>query len=174
MYSSRDELRIPGPARLDDEENPTVFTSIRSAVAATVLTLGVAAGVVVAAQSAQPTIVVYKTPTCGCCSKWVDHLKANGFTVMAQNRDDLTPIRRQHGVPPAVTSCHTALVGSYVVEGHVPAADVKKLLAEKPNVKGISVPGMPLGSPGMESPTPQKYDTLAFTADGKTSVFARH
>jgi hypothetical protein len=94
--------------------------------------------------------------------------------VMAQNRDDLTPIRRQHGVPPAVTSCHTALVGSYVVEGHVPAADVKKLLQDKPAVKGIAVPGMPIGSPGMEGPNPQRYETLAFTADGKTSVFARH
>lgn len=151
-----------------------MFTTTRSALAAIVLTLGVAAGVVVTAQSSAPTIVVYKTPTCGCCSKWVEHLKANGFTVMAQNRDDLTPIRRQHGVPQAVTSCHTALVGSYVVEGHVPAADVKKLLQEKPDVKGISVPGMPIGSPGMEGPNPQKYDTLAFTSDGKTSVFARH
>lgn len=151
-----------------------MFTTTRSALPALVLTLGVAAGVVVTAQSSGPTIVVYKTPTCGCCSKWVDHLKANGFTVMAQNRDDLTPIRRQHGVPQAVTSCHTALVGSYVVEGHVPAADVKKLLQEKPAVKGITVPGMPIGSPGMEGPNPQKYETLAFTSDGKTSVFARH
>lgn len=151
-----------------------MFTTTRSALPALVLTLGVSAGVVVTAQSSGPTIVVYKTPTCGCCSKWLDHLKANGFTVMAQNRDDLTPIRRQHGVPQAVTSCHTALVGSYVVEGHVPAADVKKLLQEKPAVKGITVPGMPIGSPGMEGPNPQKYETLAFTSDGKTSVFARH
>ena len=151
-----------------------MFTTARAALAAITLTLGVTAGVIATTQSSSPTIVVYKTPTCGCCSKWVEHLQANGFTVMAQNRDDLTPIRKQNGVPPAVTSCHTALVGSYVVEGHVPAADVKKLLAEKPDVKGIAVPGMPLGSPGMESPNPQKYDTLAFTADGKTSVFARH
>lgn len=146
----------------------------RAAVAAIVLSVGVIAGVIVTAQSSSPTIVVYKTPTCGCCSKWVEHLQANGFTVMAQNRDDLTPIRRQHGVPAAMTSCHTALVGSYVVEGHVPAADVKRLLQEKPNVKGIAVPGMPMGSPGMEGPNPQRYDTLAFTADGATSVFARH
>ncbi len=151
-----------------------MFMSARTAIAAVVLTLGVAAGVIVTAQSSGQSIVVYKTPTCGCCSKWVEHLQANGFTVMAQNRDDLTPIRQQHGVPPRLTSCHTALVGSYIVEGHVPADDVKKLLAEKPQIKGIAVPGMPLGSPGMESPTPQKYDTLAFTADGKTSVFARH
>ena len=119
-------------------------------------------------------LVVYKTPTCGCCTKWVDHLQANGFKVVTQHRDDLTPLRQQHKVPQQVTSCHTALVGSYVVEGHVPAADVKKLLAEKPKVKGIGVPGMPIGSPGMEGPSPQRYNTLAFTEDGKTTVFASH
>lgn len=151
-----------------------MFTTTRTVLAAITLTLGITAGVIATTQSAAPTIVVYKTPTCGCCTKWVDHLKANGFTVMAQNRDDLSPIRAQHGVPRQVLSCHTALVGSYVVEGHVPAADVQKLLREKPAIKGIAVPGMPMGSPGMEGPTAERYDTLAFTADGKTSVFARH
>ena len=131
-------------------------------------------GAVVTAQGDQPTVLVYKTPTCGCCTKWVDHLQANGFKVVTQHRDDLTSLRQQHKVPQQVTSCHTALVGSYVVEGHVPAADVKKLLAEKPKVKGIGVPGMPIGSPGMEGPSPQRYNTLAFTEDGKTSVFASH
>lgn len=152
----------------------TVFKASWSSVAAAIVTLSTLSGIGVAAQSATPTIVVYKTPTCGCCVKWVEHLQANGFTVMAQNRPDLTEVRAQHGVPRAVTSCHTALVGSYVVEGHVPADDVKKLLREKPAVKGIAVPGMPMGSPGMEGPTSQPYDTLAFTSDGKTSVFAKH
>ena len=142
-----------------------------SGALATALTL---TGVMISAQGRLPTVVVYKTPTCGCCTKWVEHLQSNGFTVETQHRDDLTPIRQMHKVPPAATSCHTALVGSYVVEGHVPAADVKRLLAEKPSVKGIAVPGMPIGSPGMEGPAPQRYDTLAFTADGKTSVFAKH
>ncbi len=134
------------------------------------------AGVVVAAQTTPtlPTVLVYKTPTCGCCTKWVEHLQAAGFTVETQHRDDLTPIRQANKVPPTATSCHTALVGSYVVEGHVPAVDVKRLLAEKPKVKGIAVPGMPIGSPGMEGGTPQKYNTLSFTEDGKTSVFASH
>ena len=131
-------------------------------------------GAGLAAQPAKPTVLVYKTPTCGCCTKWVEHLQANGFAVETQHRDDLSAIRQQHKVPVQVTSCHTALVGSYIVEGHVPAADVKKLLAQKPAVKGIAVPGMPMGSPGMEGPNPQKYDTVAFTADGKTSVFASH
>jgi hypothetical protein len=132
------------------------------------------AGVVVTAQADRPTVLVYKTPTCGCCTKWVEHLQTNGFKVVTQHRDDLTSIRQQQKVPLAVTSCHTALVGSYVVEGHVPAQDVKKLLAEKPSVKGIGVRGMPIGSPGMEGPNPQRYDTLAFTEDGKTRVFAKH
>ena len=146
---------------------------IGGAVVAATALAGVA--VAVKAQGPQrPTVIVYKTPTCGCCGKWVEHLQANGFKVETQHRDDLTSIRQQHKVPPTVTSCHTALVGSYVVEGHVPAADVKKLLAEKPAVKGIGVRGMPIGSPGMEGPNPQPYETLAFTADGKTSVFAKH
>lgn len=132
------------------------------------------AGIGLTAQTSAPTVVVYKTPTCGCCQKWVEHLQASGLTVMSHNREDLSPVRAQHGVPAALTSCHTALIGSYVVEGHVPASDVKRLLAEKPAIKGIAVPGMPLGSPGMESPNPQKFDTLAFTADGRTTVFARH
>jgi hypothetical protein len=140
---------------------------------ALVMTLTLA-GVIVAGQTSLPTVVVYKTPTCGCCTKWVDHLKAAGFTVETQHRDDLTSIRQQQKIPAAVVSCHTALVGSYVVEGHVPVADVKKLIAEKPAVKGIGVPGMPIGSPGMEGPNPQRYDTLAFTEAGKTSVFAKH
>lgn len=131
-------------------------------------------GVVVAAHAEKPTVLVYKTPTCGCCTKWVEHLQANGFKVVTQHRDDLTGVRQQHKVPLGVTSCHTALVGSYVVEGHVPAADVKKMLAQKPAIKGIGVRGMPIGSPGMEGPNPQKFDTLAFTEDGKTSVFATH
>ena len=132
------------------------------------------AGVIVAAQARQPTVVVYKTPTCGCCTKWVEHLQAAGFKVETQHRDDLTSIRQQQKVPATATSCHTALVGPYVVEGHVPAADVKKLLAEKPAIKGIAVRGMPIGSPGMEGPNPQPYDTLAFTEAGKTTVFAKH
>ena len=150
--------------------NPTFVQRFSTALVALVAL----AGIGVSAQPERPTVLVYKTPTCGCCTKWVDHLQANGFRVETQHRDDLTTIRQQHKVPSQVTSCHTALVGSYVVEGHVPAADVKKLLAEKPKVRGIAVPGMPIGSPGMEGPNPQRYNTLAFTEDGKTSVFASH
>ncbi len=147
---------------------------VGAALVATVALTGAALTAQTPAQITAPTIVVYKTPTCGCCQKWVEHLQGNGLKVLTQHRDDLSPLRAQHGVPASLTSCHTALVGSYVVEGHVPAADVKRLLSEKPAIKGIAVAGMPIGSPGMEGGTPQKFDTVAFTADGKTTVFARH
>ena len=119
---------------------------------------------------------VYKTPTCGCCSVWLDHLRAHGFTVKHTDLDDLTATKAKHGVPPALQSCHTALVGGYVIEGHVPAADVQKLLKERPKVAGIAVPGMPIGSPGMEVPSGQvqPYSVFAFQRDGSTTVFAKH
>jgi hypothetical protein len=119
-----------------------------------------------------PTILVYKSPTCGCCNGWIEHLEASGFTVDARDVRDLMSVKRDGGVPPAMSSCHTAIVDGYVVEGHVPAEQVKRLLAERPAVAGIAVPGMPIGSPGMEGPNPQPYQVLAFTHDGRTDVFA--
>src|SRR5262245_14270167 len=112
----------------------------------------VAVATLVARQQARPTVEVYKSPTCGCCSLWVAHLQANGFTVRTSDRDndDLAAFKATHGVPSAAQSCHTALVNGYVIEGHVPAADVQRLLKERPAVVGIAVPGMPIGSPGME------------------------
>lgn len=98
---------------------------------------------------AGPLITVYKTPNCGCCVKWVEYLRKEGFEVKAVNRDDLTTIRQSAGVPPAMSSCHTALVDGYVVEGHVPAQAIRKLLQERPNTLGLAVPGMPANSPGM-------------------------
>jgi hypothetical protein len=124
----------------------------------------------------QPTIEVYKTPTCGCCTKWIDSLRAAGFEVNATDMPDLTALKAMNGVPRKLSSCHTAIVSGYVVEGHVPAADLKRLLEEKPAVAGLSVPGMPLGSPGMEHPDSSRheaYDVLAFGPDG-VSVFASH
>ena len=124
----------------------------------------------------QPTIQVYKTPTCGCCTKWIDSLRAAGFTVEATDMPDLTALKAVNGVPAKLSSCHTAIVSGYVVEGHVPAADLKRLLRERPSVAGLSVPGMPSGSPGMEHPDPSRheaYDVLAFGPEG-VSVFASH
>ena len=122
---------------------------------------------------ARQAITIYKTATCGCCTKWVDHLKAAGFnpTVHVVENMSQSPITK--GVPDALRSCHTATLEGYLVEGHVPADVIKQLLKEKPRVEGIAVPGMPAGSPGMESPTPEPYDVMAFDAAGKTKVFAK-
>ena len=125
------------------------------------------------AQASPQPIVVYKTATCGCCTKWVDHLKAAGFapTVHTVQVMSDAPISRR--VPPALRSCHTATLEGYLVEGHVPADVIQKLLKEKPRVEGIAVPGMPAGSPGMESSRPESYDVVTFDANGKTAVFAK-
>ena len=121
------------------------------------------------------TIEVVKTPTCGCCHLWVEHLRAEGFEVNAVDVEDVTPTARRLGVPDQLRSCHTGEIGGYAVEGHVPAADIRRLLAERPDAAGIAVPGMPLGSPGMEQGSMrQAYQTLLFTRDGRVSVFASH
>ena len=137
-------------------------------------------GLAVAAQQQKPAstaVVVYKSPTCGCCSNWIAHLKANGFQVDANDVGDaqLRAIGASAGVTNELSSCHTAKVGGYVVEGHVPAADIQRLLKEKPAIAGIAAPGMPMGSPGMEQGgRKEAFDVIAFTKDGKTSVFAKH
>lgn len=117
---------------------------------------------------------VYKSPTCGCCGKWVEHLRAAGFRVEATNVADVGRYKLEYGVPMQLGSCHTAIVGGYVVEGHVPANDIIRLLSEKPDIAGIAVPGMPLGSPGMEAPNPERYETIAFDEAGNLTVFAVH
>jgi hypothetical protein len=125
-----------------------------------------------AASAELPTVLVYKSPGCGCCEGWIEHLEAAGFTVDARDVRDLMTIKVDGGVPTAMSSCHTALVDGYVVEGHVPADQIKRLLAERPAVAGIAVPGMPTGSPGMEGPNPQPYQVWSFTHDGQGAVFA--
>lgn len=131
-----------------------------------------------APQQALPAMTIYKSASCGCCSQWVQHAKDAGFSVREVNTDDLNTVKREMGIPPRLASCHTVVVGSYVVEGHVPADDVKRLLRDRPaGVRGIAVPGMPIGSPGMEQGPPsqyQRYQVLAFTAAGATSVYATH
>lgn len=119
------------------------------------------------------TVTVYKTPTCGCCAKWVEHLTASGYKVVVHDMENVDPVKREHGVPGHLQSCHTALVGGYVVEGHVPADVIRKLVSERPKVAGIAVPGMPMGSPGMEGPYTERYDVIAFEENGKTRVYAR-
>jgi hypothetical protein len=125
------------------------------------------------AQSAL-NITVNKTPYCGCCKQWMAHLQANGFMVSGKDVDDTAPVRASLGMPAKLGSCHTAVINGYVIEGHVPAEDIKRLLKEKPKAVGLAVPGMPLGSPGMESTNPQPYSTLLVMKDGSTKVWARH
>jgi len=129
-----------------------------------------------AAGSATPRVVVHKSDSCGCCKLWVQHLLDAGFNVEAHDVDNLAEIKQRVGVPPAKGSCHTAEVSGYFIEGHVPATDIKRLLREKPSAKGLTVPGMPAGSPGMEVPSGQvaPYDVLLVAKDGSTSVFAHH
>ena len=126
------------------------------------------------AEAALPAVHVYKTPTCGCCTKWIDHLRSNGFEVRSTELPNLDEVKAMNGVPRGLSSCHTAIVGSYVVEGHVPASDVIRLLREQPAVTGLAVPRMPIGSPGMEGPNPERYDVLAFGAGGGVTTFATH
>lgn len=132
------------------------------------------------AASAQPkasqtkAISVYKTPTCGCCGKWVEHMRANGFTPTVTNMPDVTEVKQRNKVPERLGSCHTSLIGGYVIEGHVPAEDVKRLLRERPPIVGLAAPGMPAGSPGMDVPNTPPYDVVAFDKNGRTKVWATH
>lgn len=121
------------------------------------------------------SVTVFKDPNCGCCKDWVEHLRKHAFRVVARDTNDMSGIKRSGRVPAQLVSCHTAFVNGYVIEGHVPAEDVKRLLAEKPKIAGLAVPGMPAGSPGMEvGNRKDKYDVIAFNRDGTTSVYARH
>ena len=124
----------------------------------------------------KPLLNVYKTPTCGCCAKWVDHMRANGFDANVQDLPDLSAVKAKLGVPAELGSCHTAQVGRYVIEGHIPADAVHRLLKERPTtVSGLAVPGMPMGSPGMEVPggSVQPYLILTFDRQGQTTVYER-
>ncbi|EAU55197.1 DUF411 domain-containing protein [Mariprofundus ferrooxydans] len=122
-------------------------------------------------------VVMYKSPACECCSGWAEHMRKDGFSVTVNKRDDMDVIKAKYGITDKLASCHTAIVNGYVIEGHVPAADVERLLKERPaNVIGLTAPGMPMKSPGMQSvgQPPQDYDVLAFDKDGTTTVFHRY
>ncbi|MGH8507312.1 MAG: DUF411 domain-containing protein [Gammaproteobacteria bacterium] len=118
-------------------------------------------------------ITVYKSAKCGCCKEWVEHMRQNGFEVTALDVGNLDEIKRKHAVPGHLASCHTSIVGGYVVEGHVPADAVKRLLSERPKVTGIAVPGMPMGSPGMEGDRKDSYEIMSFDPGGEAKVYER-
>ncbi|TLS67023.1 DUF411 domain-containing protein [Mariprofundus erugo] len=127
-------------------------------------------------QAMATEVVMYKSPNCGCCTDWADSLRKEGFTVVENQREDMDRIKASYGVPEKLSSCHTATVNGYVIEGHVPAADVKRLLDEKPAIVGLTAPGMPMKSPGMQPAglPPKNYDVLAFDKDGKAVVFSHY
>ncbi len=127
-----------------------------------------------AAPAKKPTITVYKDPGCGCCKKWIEHLIKHGYHVDARDTPGMAEIKRTLGVPHRIAACHTAVVNGYLIEGHVPAADIDRLLAQRPTVAGLAVPGMPMGSPGMEGGIAQRYQVVSFDKSGKTAVFASH
>jgi hypothetical protein len=147
--------------------------ALGAALFALALTTGAATSSVNPTPS-QTKITVYKDPGCRCCKNWIEHLVKHGYGVDAKDTPAMAEIKRTLGVPEALTSCHTAVVNGYLIEGHVPAADIAKLLKEKPKVAGLAVPGMPMGSPGMEGPRQQHYQVLSFDKNGKTKVFASY
>jgi hypothetical protein len=122
-----------------------------------------------------PVVRVWKSPTCGCCRGWVEHMRRAGFKVEVTDLADVAPIKAEHGVAPELQSCHTSLVDGYVVEGHVPAEDIRRLLDERPQIAGLAAPGMPVGSPGMEvGEQRDRYDVVSFDRNGRTTVWASH
>lgn len=127
-----------------------------------------------AAAAGTGEITVYKSPTCGCCGNWIKHLRDAGFKVKAINSNNLASLKQAAGVAPALQSCHTAFVDNYVIEGHVPASDIQRMLREKPDIAGLAVPGMVMGSPGMEGNQTRHYSVVAFDKNGKTTVYANH
>jgi hypothetical protein len=127
------------------------------------------------AKASLPTVEVFKNPDCGCCGAWVEHLKAAGFTVRVRETPDTGAVRKRHGIPDQFGSCHTGVVAGYAVEGHVPADDIKRLLAQKPTAAGLSVPGMPAGSPGMEAGSRKDpFQVLLIDRAGRSSVYATY
>jgi hypothetical protein len=152
---------------------------MKSTAAVITLFVGTLAAAIVVAQKPASTLVdVFRSPTCGCCMKWVEHLRHAGFEVKVKDleQDALDKLKTQHGIPPTAQSCHTARVAGYTVEGHVPVDAVQKLLKDKPAIAGIAVGGMPLGSPGMEMPDGrvQPFNVVSFGKDGATRVFASY
>ena len=162
-----------------DQGNPAATAAAATPAAASVQGDAITGDAGVAGPAtagALPVVLVHKTPTCGCCGAWVEHMRAAGFPVQVEERTDLEPVRQRLGVPYGKGSCHTAQVGRYVVEGHVPAEDIKRLLAQAPAAKGLVLPGMPMGSPGMEMPDgrTQPYTVELIGQVGSMTGFAQH
>ncbi len=157
-----------------EHRNPKFVRVDRRRVLGACLAAAALAGIDRVGAAPASVVDVYKSASCGCCGKWIAHMRANGFAVRAHDVAEPAVYRAKLGVPEALGSCHTATVSGYVLEGHVPAREVRRVLAERPKARGLAVPSMPPGSPGMEGPPPQPYAVLLFDAQGRTTVFARY
>ena len=168
--------KTPGPDQEPDRPAQAALAPSPASTTSASPSATTSASPAVAAPAKMQQMVVHKSPTCGCCGAWVDHMRAAGFQVEVRETDDLHPIKERVGVPLGKGSCHTAEIGGYFIEGHVPAEDVKRLLAQKPDAKGLVVPGMPAGSPGMELPDgrSEPYTVELIGRDGSSTTFARH
>lgn len=141
---------------------------------ALVLGIGLSPALAVAATALTHAVEVYHDPACGCCVNWIGYMRAQGYVVTVHETSSLATVKQRLGVPAAAASCHTAQIAGYVIEGHVPVQDIRRLLAERPDAIGLAAPGMPMGSPGMEMGAPERYDVLLLSRDGTTRVYATH
>jgi hypothetical protein len=155
------------------KNSPVRLAAVATMMATLALTTA-AARTPAAPGAAKPTITVYKDPSCGCCRNWIEHLIKHGYRVDAKDTPNMAEVKRTLGIPQAIIACHTGVVNGYLIEGHVPSADIDRLLAQKPHIAGLAVPGMPMGSPGMEGSASQHYQVLSFDKAGRTQVFASH
>jgi len=127
-------------------------------------------------QALASEVDMFKSPGCDCCTGWADHLRKEGFTVVEHKKEEMDAIKSLFGVPEKLASCHTAYINGYVIEGHVPADDIKRMLKEKPKITGLTAPGMPMKSPGMQKPglPPKGYDVLSFDKSGNSQVYKEY
>lgn len=148
--------------------------TVKRFAGAIVLAFAIAPAVTVAAAAMTNAIEVYHDPACGCCVNWIRYMQAQGYAVTSHEDQSMAVVKTRLGMPAGAASCHTALIGGYVIEGHVPVEDIRRLLAEHPDARGLAAPGMPMGSPGMEMGEPERYDVLLIARDGSSRVFATH
>jgi hypothetical protein len=170
---NKDKLKTKS-AKLKFSKSSIFLWSTITIIGALVIIVGLQLNEKPETKTSVAEVTVYKSPTCNCCKKWISHLSGAGFKVAGKNRHDMAKIKSDLGVGQKLRSCHTAIVDGYVIEGHVPAADIKRMLQERPEVTGLSAPGMPKGSPGMESQYNAPYDVLTFDLYGRTNVYAKH
>ena len=148
-----------------------LLSRFRHTVAALTLAVGIVAISNAGVSASEPAVTVFKSPYCGCCANWVEYLREHGFDVDVHEKQNLDGVKRMAGVPGDLRSCHTAMVDGYVIEGHVPVDAIHRLLSERPNIRGLSVPGMPIGSPGMEGPGAESYAVYGFGGDADTGIY---